>query len=220
MSGATSAVPAPRAGRRAEAERPSKSGSPPPPPPPAGPGRWGERAAREAIMRTLRGETLSPPCMGNSRWTSALAQTHTPPPSPALLLLGAPAQGAKHVWTSILQPLFQAPSPALPGSGYRWPLLKGTSSSLTFAKGAYNPGQGRDPQSEGPPRPLPRAGIECGGFYWGAERKEGSSLTFGKGAGVGAKGSRFRLQWALGCQPSVEGEDGEGEAGLARASGG
>uniref|UniRef100_A0A8C0KBB8 Beta-enolase n=1 Tax=Canis lupus dingo TaxID=286419 RepID=A0A8C0KBB8_CANLU len=54
MSGATSAVPAPRAGRRAEAERPSKSGSPPPPPPPAGPGRWGERAAREAIMRTLR----------------------------------------------------------------------------------------------------------------------------------------------------------------------
>lgn len=46
---------------------------------------------------------------------------------------------------SIQQPLFQAPSPALQGSSYSWPFLNGTSSSLTFAKGEYNPGEGKDP---------------------------------------------------------------------------
>lgn len=48
---------------------------------------------------------------------------------------------------SILQPLFQAPSPVLQCSGYPWPFLKGSRSSLTFAKGEYNPGEGRDPAS-------------------------------------------------------------------------
>lgn len=85
---------------------------------------------------------------------------------------------------SILQPLFHAPSPALHGSSYPWPFLNSTSSSLTFAKGEYNPGEGRDaPYSEALPLLLPRGGIESRDFYWGgAERKEGWSLTFGKGA--------------------------------------
>lgn len=73
---------------------------------------------------------------------------------------------------SVLQPLFPAPSPAQQGSGYPWPLLKGTSPSLTFAKGEYNPGESRDPRSEGPSLHLPGAGIKSWGFYWGTERKE------------------------------------------------
>ncbi|EPQ17867.1 hypothetical protein D623_10007477 [Myotis brandtii] len=95
-------------------------------------------------MRALRGETLSPSERGFPFQTPELAQSPGSSPHRGQRQ-PLPATCARHVWLPVLQPLFQAPSPALRGSGYSWPFLNGTSSPLTFAKGEYSPGEGKTP---------------------------------------------------------------------------